>query len=251
MNRNDLNELFGCELDYQPDTSEVYEKLKSRLADEPDYEVWVPFVYHRAEKHILVNVDIKVVTTGDVLLSNRGNLVSLRRDTPIFLATHFSVGGYPSIVIFGLPVRTFQIHRAIASAFIPRPTELKDIPFGSLEVNHIDGDKANLTLTNLEWTTKSGNQLHAVANNLTPSGKESRFTKSVKGTILKGPFAGYEFILHGVKDHQKYGFQQPNISACCAGKVKSHKSCSWEFATNEDLISLPVGLTDEIRDSLV
>ena len=53
----------------------------------------------------------------------------------------------------------FSIHRLVALHFIDNP---KDKP----QVNHIDWDKKNNTITNLEWNTKSENMLHSYRNNL-------------------------------------------------------------------------------------
>lgn len=46
------------------------------------------------------------------------------------------------------------VHRAIAIAFIPNPHALPHI-------NHIDGNKRNNSITNLEWVTQQQNVLHA------------------------------------------------------------------------------------------
>lgn len=45
------------------------------------------------------------------------------------------------------------IHRLIAIAFI-------DNPYNKPEINHIDGDKTNYKLTNLEWCTTQENNIH-------------------------------------------------------------------------------------------
>lgn len=48
----------------------------------------------------------------------------------------------------------FYIHRLVAINFIPNPNNLP-------QVNHIDGNKVNNTLSNLEWCNNSLNQIHA------------------------------------------------------------------------------------------
>lgn len=48
-----------------------------------------------------------------------------------------------------------NVHRAVAYAFLGKPPE------GKVEVNHIDGNKQNNCIENLEWVTKQENQYHA------------------------------------------------------------------------------------------
>ena len=48
----------------------------------------------------------------------------------------------------------FFRHRLVAMHFMDNPFELP-------EVNHIDGDKANNTLENLEWIDRRANELHS------------------------------------------------------------------------------------------
>lgn len=47
------------------------------------------------------------------------------------------------------------IHRLVAKTFIENPNNYK-------QVNHIDGDKSNNKISNLEWCTYEQNKLHAV-----------------------------------------------------------------------------------------
>ena len=61
---------------------------------------------------------------------------------------------YFSLRLGGRSGGLFLVHRLLAEQFIPNPDNL---PF----VNHIDGDKGNCSLDNLEWCTSTHNNQHA------------------------------------------------------------------------------------------
>ncbi len=70
--------------------------------------------------------------------------------------------------------KCFRLHRCIAEVFIPM-VEGKDY------INHIDGNKLNNSIGNLEWCTNKENVQHAWDNELfdraSVSGTNSRFSK--------------------------------------------------------------------------
>lgn len=56
-------------------------------------------------------------------------------------------------------VTNFRVHRLVATLFIANPDEKKC-------VNHINGDKLDNRVENLEWATHSENTLHAFKTGL-------------------------------------------------------------------------------------
>ena len=74
----------------------------------------------------------------------------------------------------------YQIHRLLAILFIPNPNNLP-------EVNHIDGNKLNNDLVNLEWVSKRENHHHAIKLNLKRcvSVNVSKINKEIADNIRK------------------------------------------------------------------
>ena len=69
--------------------------------------------------------------------------------------------GYYRVTLYNNKIKKrFFRHRLVALHFIPNNDETKTF------VNHIDGDKSNNTITNLEWVTQSENEKHAFKNGL-------------------------------------------------------------------------------------
>jgi hypothetical protein len=76
------------------------------------------------------------------------------------MKNYISCYGYKSLTLKSNNIKkVFFIHRLIAIHFIPND---KNLPF----VNHIDGDKLNNNISNLEWCTPLDNVKHARKNGL-------------------------------------------------------------------------------------
>lgn len=83
-------------------------------------------------------------------ISNTGKV---RNKHGKLLSERLSKLGYNRIVIYGNKPKNKFVHRLVAECFIPNPDNLP-------QVNHIDGNKLNNSIDNLEWVTRSGNQKH-------------------------------------------------------------------------------------------
>lgn len=69
-----------------------------------------------------------------------------------------------------------KVHRLVAEAFLENPNDLP-------EVNHIDGNKDNNAVNNLEWVTTKQNIEHAVRNRLNVHGEKSPFSKLTENQV--------------------------------------------------------------------
>lgn len=105
-------------------------------------------------------------------VSNLGRVKSLKKivlfrfpDKKRFIPDRIfkkSVNVYGYIIVslhLNLKIKQFRVHRLVARAFIPNP---ENKPY----VNHIDGNKQNNRVDNLEWCTAQENSIHAVKSGL-------------------------------------------------------------------------------------
>lgn len=70
--------------------------------------------------------------------------------------------------------KNYYIHRLVATKYIPNPDNKP-------QVNHIDGNKENNNVSNLEWVSAKENKTHAVNYDLVASGSQivhSKLTES-------------------------------------------------------------------------
>ncbi len=109
--------------------------------------------------------------------------------------------------------RRHAVHRLVARAFI-------DNPHNKPEVNHLDLDKANNIAPNLEWCTKTENNLHASENGA--KGIPVVAIPVGGGAAVNYPSAGYAARV--------CGFDFSTIAKCCNGKRNHHKGFVWTWA---------------------
>ena len=89
-------------------------------------------------------------------------------------------GGYLAVM---LKRKNYYVHRLVAEAFLPNPEN-------KLQVNHLDEDKANNHVSNLEWCTSKENMNH--------HDLPKRIGKRKRGKVINNkPIA--QFTLDGVE----------------------------------------------------
>ena len=90
-------------------------------------------------------------------VTSSGRIFSLRNNKFLILSPDSK--GYLRVQLFNHGKRTYKVHRLVAQTFIPNPENKP-------QVNHIDGNKKNNCVANLEWCTNQENQTHAWKNGL-------------------------------------------------------------------------------------
>lgn len=113
--------------------------------------------------------------------------------------------------------KDISIHRAVAETFIPNPNNYA-------QVNHIDGDKTNNCVDNLEWCTASQNMQHAVKTGL------SNFNYCSKKVVALNDNDEILYRFNSMAEAAKYINGIPEkICMCCRGKRKTHRKLKWKY----------------------
>ena len=106
------------------------------------------------------------------------------------------------------------LHRIIATAFI-------DNPEGKPCVNHIDENKLNNNLSNLEWCSVRENNVHGTRMKRIA---EKLFKKVIQLDLNDNVLNEFESIKQA---GQETGTNAGDISSCCSGKLKSAGGYKW------------------------
>ena len=142
-----------------------------------------------------------------IMVSNMGNVISCRRGSWSPLKVSHNNCGYQMVNASRPPQ---PVHRMVADTWLDNPNHYRD-------VNHINGDKSDNRVENLEWTTHRENMRHAVQTGL------------IKTTPVRIVETGevYESISECAR---RIGGNTGCIRHCLTGKRSTHLGYHFEYA---------------------
>jgi len=155
---------------------------------------------------------------GRQLISNYGKVYHVKEDR--LCKIHDNGAGYlsASLTMGGTALR--YLHRLVAQQFIPNPEDKK-------YVNHIDHDKSNNSVHNLEWVTAKENTkagIDAGRINAVKRGKTMRLTHQDRDDIVRLTVDGL-----GVNEIAvMLGFKRTTVSSVLNGRSGA-KQVEWAF----------------------
>lgn len=145
---------------------------------------------------------------GFYQISNLGNIKSLIINK--IISQDVNSCGYKRVTLYKPKRKRFLVHRLVALHFCEGYAE-------GLVVNHKDGNKINNISTNLEWVSRSENDIHAFKHNL----RFSPNTKKIYKYDLEGKLiAEYKSI---VEASEIDNVSTTGISYVINGKYKQWK----------------------------
>ena len=126
--------------------------------------------------------------------------------------------------------KMFLVHRLVATAFLPNPE-------GFEQVNHLDENKSNNCVSNIEWCSAKYNNNYGSHNERVAAALTNHPAKSKAVEASKYPdFSEICLRFASTMEADRNGFNHCAVSTCCRGCFNregnnKYKGLFWRFAS--------------------
>lgn len=142
--------------------------------------------------------------------------------------------GYKRCYLSNGKQRKFLVHRLVAMAFIPNPNNYT-------QINHINEDKTDNRVENLEWCTPS--------YNINYGNRNKKLEKPITQILPNGEIKEWSSITEAARN---LNLSTGQICHCCKGKFPTYKGCKWEYTKKRDrLFTHPLNRTTKNEKYIV
>lgn len=145
----------------------------------------------------------QVSSLGRVRSCKSGRILKLRETNKGYFRAHLSKDGH---------AKDYSIHKLVATAFLPNPSCLN-------QVNHIDENKANNHVSNLQWCSCRQNINHGTCIERTHQKQRKKVVCVETGEI-------YSSVTDVWKKH---GYPISFIASVCRGEKKTAYGFHWKY----------------------
>lgn len=151
-------------------------------------------------------------------VSNLGKVKSLWFNKERILKPAINSTTYYSVLLYKNNIKkSCLVHRIVATAFLKNENNFNS-------VNHINENKLDNNINNLEWCTVEFNNNYGTRN----SRISNKLSKSISQFDLNLNFIRY---WKNSVEPEILGFDHSCIIKCCKGKNKQHKDYIWRYNT--------------------
>lgn len=190
-------------------------------------KIWRPIIIYKNNKLYDFSTRYAISNYGEVKNINTGKILKLKLDKRGYYVVKLRFKGKRKL-------HNFSVHRLVATAFIPN---FDNLPM----INHIDGNRTNNCVDNLEWCDAQYNTKYAYDNNPIFRKFVNRLQKDGTDKVRK-MVNQYTLDNKYIKTYKSYieagkavGVSDVAIRKCCKGKTKQSAGFKWKNVKDDVL----------------